>query len=558
MRAGAHDDEDLALLRSLRMTGDITLPLNARGRTLGVLTLLVTRDSRRHYTADELEFAEVLAGRVALALDNAGLFTDLQTTEAQLTTALGSLTEAVTIQNPQGSLIYANQAAADILGFTSPTQLLATPAAEVAERYRSFREDGSSLQLSDLPGRRVMLGEEPEPLVLRVVDRRTGEQRWRQTTSTAVRDRSGAITMIVNVIADITAVKRAELVQRLLADAGDALSSSVGLHDTLQDIADLCVPELADWCSVSMPGEHHQLRAVAVAHSDPEKVALAQRFADRYPVDLDDPGGAAQVFRDGTAMVVNDISDEMLAAAAQDDEHLEVLRGLGMRAGLVVPMTAQDRIVGVLTLVSAESGRTFGGEDVGLATEIGRRAATAVENARLYTERSRIARTLQESMMPEELPVLPGWRTASLYRPAGDEDRVGGDFYEAFALQDGWMLVVGDVTGRGASAAALTALMRHTLRAVATFTGSAAQALDNLNRELAGRPRTSLCTAACVVLREVNGGARADIVCAGHPLPILVRNGAATYVGQFGPMLGVFADARWEPVTLALEPGDTL
>lgn len=560
LRQSAHDEDDLALLRSLHLTGSVVVPLSARGRTLGAVTLLVTGGSHRRYAREDLRFVEVLSGRIALALDNAGLFTERQTMEAQLTTALGNLTEAVTVQNPDGNLIYANQAAADVLGYASPEELMATPPVEIAYQYESFREDGAPLQTSDLPGRRVLEGAESDSLVVRVVDRRTGEQRWRLTKSSAVRDPAGRVTMVVNVIADITAVKRAELVQRLLAGAGEALSSARELDATLQRVADVCVPELADWCSVSMPDEHHQLQTVAVAHTDPEKVALARRLGERYPTDLDEPGGAPRVFREGAPLVVDHVTDEMLVAAARgDEERLQMLRALGMRAALVVPMSTHGRTVGVLTLVSAESGRSFGEEDVALASDLARQAATAVENARLYTERSRIARTLQDSLLPDELPPLPGWRTASLYRPAGEEDRVGGDFYEAFALDDGeWMLVVGDVTGRGATAAALTGLMRHTLRAVATLTGSARAALDKLNRDLTARDRTSLCTAVCVVLREHDGQTQADIICAGHPLPILIRNGHAEYVGQFGPVLGAFADETWEPVTLALRPGDVL
>jgi serine phosphatase RsbU (regulator of sigma subunit) len=121
------------------------------------------------------------------------------------------------------------------------------------------------------------------------------------------------------------------------------------------------------------------------------------------------------------------------------------------------------------------------------------------------------------------------------------------------------MLVVGDVTGRGAAAASLTAMMRHTLRAIAKFTGSATQALDHLNRELVAKPRMSLCTAVCVVIRPNNGGeAQADIITAGHPLPLLVRQGTAQYVGEFGPMLGAYAEESFEPFTLPVQPGDVL
>ena len=119
----------------------------------------------------------------------------------------------------------------------------------------------------------------------------------------------------------------------------------------------------------------------------------------------------------------------------------------------------------------SESGRLFDESDLALAEELGRRAATAVENARLYTERSRIASTLQQSLLPPELPEVPGFRLAGLYRAAGEQNEVGGDFYDAFEVPGGWMALVGDVAGRGAEAAALTSLSRHTLRAVGKLLG---------------------------------------------------------------------------------------
>jgi serine phosphatase RsbU (regulator of sigma subunit)/PAS domain-containing protein len=523
LQAAAHDEADLALLRSIRYRSMIVVPLSARGRTLGALSLAVTERSGRRYVPGELRFVEVLAGRVALALDNAGLFIELETMEAQLTAVLGNLTEAVTVRGARGGLIYANQAAADLLGFDSPQALLATPAREIAERYASFREDGAPIGLADVPGARLLAGEEPDPLVMRVVHRETGEWAWRLIKSSAVRDRGGAITMVVSVIADITASKRAELVQRLLAEAGEVLATSDG---TLQHVAELCVPELADWCAIRVPDNRGHLGTTAVTHPDPERVEVLRRIGDG-------------VFQEGKAQLVNDV-------------------GMGMRAALVVPMRAVERTIGVLNLVNAESGRTFREEDVTLAMELARRAATALENQRLYSERTSIARVLQASLLPEELPELPGWRAASLYRPAGDENWVGGDFYEAFPVGRDWMLVVGDVTGRGAPAAALTALMRHTLRTAATLTGSAVQALAKLNRDLTARPEVSLCTAVCLVLRELDDGAEADVICAGHPLPVLVRDGVAEHVGRFGPMLGAFDGEDWEPHTLAVRPRDVL
>jgi PAS domain S-box-containing protein len=558
LRAIATGPEDLTLLRSLSATSFVVVPLRARGRRLGSLTLIATTRSGRRLGSEDLEFAKVLAGRAALALDNAGLFAELETIEAQLGAALSTLAEAVTVQHSRGALIYANEAAARMLGYDSPQALVSTPLEELVGKFESTNEDGSPLRMEDLPGRQVLAGLEPTPLVTHTIHKETGEEGWRVTKASGVYDRDGNVTLVVNVIEDITEVKRAELTQRLLARAGEVLSSSLDYEATLQQVAELAVPQLADWCGVSMPDGHGFMRQVAVAHVDPEKVAFARRLGERYPTSSDAPTGAPQVLRDGKSQLVNEITDEMLAAAAQDADHLELLQSVGLRAGLVVPMVAAGENVGVLSLVSAESPRRFRAGDVALAEELARRAGTAVENARLYTERSHIARTLQTGLLPGRLPHMPGWRVATLYRPAGIENWVGGDFYDAFAVRGGWLTLVGDVAGRGAEAAALTGLCRHTLRTAAQLLDDPLAAVGTLNAELVAREQMSLCSVAAVLLREHNGRATAEIVCAGHPQPLLAGDGQVRPVGAFSPMLGAYAVDGFARSSVELDPGAVL
>jgi PAS domain S-box-containing protein len=558
LRRMAIDDDDLRGLRDLRAISTVIVPLRARGRRVGSLTLITTASSGRRFDAGDLEFAKVLAGRAALALDNAGLFSELETIEAQLTAALSTLAEAVTVQHAEGALIYANEAAARMLGYDSPQEVLATPVEELFSAFESTNEDGSPLRPEDLPGRRVLSGLEPTPLVVRSIDRASGEETWRVTKASGVYDRDGRVKLVVNVIEDITEVKRAEMAQRLLARAGELLASSLDYERTLQQVAELAVPQLADWCTVALPDGRGFIRTVAVAHADAEKMAFANRLTDRYPLPEDAATGAAAVIRDGVSQCVNEITDEMLERAAHDGEHLELLRGVGMRAGLTVPMSAAGMALGALSLISAESARRFSAADVELAEELARRAGSAVENARLYTERSHIARTLQTELLPGKLPDMPGWRVATLYRPAGDENWVGGDFYDAFEVRGGWLAIVGDVAGRGAEAAALTGLARHTLRTAAKLLDDPLDAVGTLNAELRARTQMSLCSVAAVLLREHDGRATADIVCAGHPLPLLARGGGADQVGAFSPMLGAYAVEEWQRTTVEIEPGDVL
>ena len=320
---------------------------------------------------------------------------------AQLTAALSNLAEAVVLQDRDQRLVYANEAAAATLGFDSVDALLGSDPVELATLADYYNEDGSPLTEQQYPSRRVLAGEEVPPHRVRVINRATGEERWRLNKARGVRDGRGEKPLVVTVIEDITEQRRAELAQRLLARAGEALSSSLNYERTLQEVADLAVPDLADWCGVSIPDRHGLIRQVAVAHSDPEKVAFARSFSERYPSRTSDEGGAAQVLRDGSSQLVADIPDELLDAAVEDPEQRELLRDIGMRSVIIVPMTAASgRPIGVLSLVNAESGRVFTEADLELCEELGRRAGIAVENARLYTERSLIAHTLQRALLP--------------------------------------------------------------------------------------------------------------------------------------------------------------
>jgi serine phosphatase RsbU (regulator of sigma subunit)/PAS domain-containing protein len=554
--AAARDPADRAFLGQLGARSVMSVPLRARGRTIGGMVLLATADSARTYGDDELAFAQVLSGRVALALDNAGLFSELESLEAQQTAALGSLAEAVTIERAGGELVYANEAAARALGYASSQELAEASGDRVLDRFETFTEDGVAVRPQDLPGRRVLAGEHPGPLLVRAVHRETGEERWRVLKSTAVLDRDARPHLSVNVLEDVTDVKRTELAQRFLAQAGELLSSSLDPEETLTRVARLVVPQLADWCQINLPDERGVLRSVAIAHSDPDKVAFAEGFNCRHPSRITDPGGAAAVLRSGEPRLVNEIPDALLEEAVDDPHAREELRRIGMQAVMIVPMVAARGPIGTITFVSAESGRRFSAADLALAQELGRRAGTAVENARLYTERSHIARTLQASLLPDALPELPGFAVASMYRPAGTETFVGGDFYDAFETAQGWMLLIGDVTGRGAEAAALTAQARHTLRIAATLLGDPAAAIRQLNRGLADKSELSICTVAMVLLRRRDGRATATVLCAGHPPALLVRDGSAQPVGRPGPVVGAWEDSTWPTETIELSAGD--
>ena len=469
----------------------------------------------------------------------------------ELAAALDNLADAVTVQDENGALVYANDAAARLLGCESGEELLATPPAELIGRFESFTEDGVPLDPNDLPGRRLLRGEPPEPMVVRAVNKATGEERWQTVKATAVRGPDGRVRRAINMIEDNTETKRTEIAQRMLAEAGDALASSLDYETTLQQVARMAVPRFADWCAVSMPREDGLLEQVAIAHIDPDRIRFANRIRERSPARIDDPG--PRMLLEQREPLLMDLNDELLRESAKDEEHYELLKQVGMRSAIAAPMFDGEELLGILYFITTEESRRLTESDVEVAKELARRARVAIENSRLFEERSRAARTLEQALRPPPLPEIPGWRLATMYEPASAGGLVGGDFYDAFPVGGGWMLVIGDVVGRGIDAAGMTAMARYTLRTAGAMTGDPQAALDRLNRWLLEREDVSLCTAAVAVLTD---GGSVRLCSAGHPSPLVVTNGSVDAWSVQGTILGAFADTSWDLSERELAPGE--
>ncbi len=535
----------------------VVAAIRSEGRTVGRLTL----GTRHALDRSDLPFVQALAGRAGLVLENAGLSADLAVAERRFETALDEMAAAVLIQRPGEGIVYANQAAADAMELRDPAAVIAATPEDIARAWESRREDGSPLLPEAYPSAQILTGanRHPPPLLVRGVHRASGIERWISVRATPVIGDDGEVEMAVSVSEDITAIKRAELVQRILARAGEVLHRTSDPEAPLQDLADLLVPDFADWCTVTLP-TRTSTRVVAVAHRDPAMRARAAAYATRFPVEPDAPRGGAAILRGGPPLLVARVTEDVLRAYTDDPEHLAALSAVGMHSVIQVPIRPPDGAVsGVITLVNAESHRTFTAADLELAEELGRRAGVAIETARLSADRARIAATLQASLLPERLPEVAGVQLAGSYRAAGRTTWAGGDFYDVFETPAGWMAVVGDVTGHGAEAAAVTAKARHTLRTAGVLTGDPVRGLALLNRQLARREQVTMCS-ACVVLLSADeeGPARLRVACAGHPRPVRVRAGRVEEVGSWGTMLGAFADTAFHQEEVALLPGDTL
>ena len=224
-----------------------------------------------------------------------------------------------------------------------------------------------------------------------------GGYRWHLGRAVPLRDAEGTIDFWVGTATDIDAQKRTEQAQDFLLRAGVELGRSLDYRRTLQAVAQLAVPEIADWCVIDLLEGERTIRPIALAHADAAKVTFGRELQERYPTSLDDERGVAQVIRSGEAALVPEIPDEYLEAEAVDELHLDLLRELGLTSYMCVPLPTRDRIVGAITFVAAESGRRYEQRDLVLAEELARRAGTSIENTRLYREveeRAEAARVL--------------------------------------------------------------------------------------------------------------------------------------------------------------------
>jgi signal transduction histidine kinase/PAS domain-containing protein len=190
---------------------------------------------------------------------------------------------------------------------------------------------------------------------------------------------------------DITARRRAEETARYLARASEVLGSSLDYETTLQELAQIVVPELAEWCSVHVVGDDGKPHQIALAHVDPKQVKWAEELNRRYPAPPDAQRGVPNVLRTGEPELYPEITDEMLLAGARDEEHKRIILTLGLRSAMIVPLVARGRVLGALSLLSVRTGRRYGPDDLALASEIARRAALAVDNALLHRA-ERVAR----------------------------------------------------------------------------------------------------------------------------------------------------------------------
>ncbi|HVF43984.1 MAG TPA: PAS domain S-box protein [Pyrinomonadaceae bacterium] len=345
---------------------------------------------------------------------------ELRRSKQQLEIILQGVAESIIAQDAEGRIVYANHMAARTLGFSSADELLEVPSKELMKRYEIFDEGGEPFPVERMPARVALRDGVSAWAVMRYRFRGTGDERWSSVKATPVFDEGGRVRFAISIFQDVTERRRAEEAQKFLAEAGGAIASSLDYEATLASVARMAVPVLADWCSVDVLEEDGTLKRLAVTHVDPKKIEWAYELQERYPPDMSAAQGVPQVLRTGKSELYPLITDEMLVAGAIDEEHLKIMREIGFTSAILAPLVAQGRTLGVITFISAESGRRYGREDLALAENLAHRAGIAVDNARLYRKAQEANRLKDEFLatvsheLRTPLTAILGW--ASMLR----------------------------------------------------------------------------------------------------------------------------------------------
>jgi len=520
----------------------------------------------------------------ALARDRITELADAAASERdRLAQVIEAIPEGILLAEADWHVGMANRAAEEILGRVPPDL-------RDDEQYALRRPDGSAYGPGELPlARAVREGQVVRGEQMTIRNAATGREVPALVNSAPLRNKSGQIVGGVAAFQDISRLK--EIEERLrravaekdeflaardqalreaeaarsrlqfLLEASTVMGASLNFAETLDRLARLAVSSLTDLCLIDIVEESGLVTRMAAVHADPAKQHLADQLKDRYAPDPAGPHPAVRVMETGEAMIAAEMPEDFLRATTRDEHHFRLVMELGFQSYMCVPLRARGRTIGTITLVSTRPERRYGPGDLALARDLAWRAALAVDNARLYSERTHVARTLQASLLPRDLPEIPGAEISARYHAAGEGNEVGGDFYDLYESGRGtWAIVMGDVCGKGAEAAAVTGQARYTLRAASMQHRRPSRILETLNGAmLAQRSDLRFCTVTFVRLRLTDYGARATVACGGHPAPLVLRaDGSIEAVGSPGTLLGIFPDPEITDRVTDLGRGDSL
>jgi len=387
-----------------------------------------------------------------------------------------------------------------------------------------------------------------------------------------VRTTTGVLVGAGVTVVDVTETKRAEaeraaLLERaeaarqrlaILATASTVLSTTMDVDELLGRLARVLTPGAADWCVIQLLTDDGATEHVAVSHRDRDAATELVEFLRTHPISADGDGPVADVLRGGHARLLRRTDAvEGMKAAARDRGDESMAARFDVRSSVVVPIEVRGDRNGVI-LLSTEGDRVLDDDDLDLAVEIAHRAALALGNARAFQQEHQIAESLQRAMLPSAVPHVAGLDIAVRYASAADGTSVGGDWYDVIAFGDGEVgIVIGDVVGHDIAASTSMGQLRSVLRAYACDErGSPKAALARVDRLF---NVLGLTYATCILGEISDGATRFRWSSAGHPPPLLQRDGTVSFLQDgTGVLLGVTDGEGAEEASIDLVPGDVI
>lgn len=494
---------------------------------------------------------------------------------------------------PDNPLVWVNPAFTRVTGY---------PAQEAVGRNCRFLQGEHTDPQAGPALHRALLAEQPITITL-LNYRRDGTTFWNQLSVSPVYDGAGRLVNFVGVQADVTervrvelereaayvaaarereqaqqalrdaerarlaaqrAQQTAERAQRrlgLIAEATSRLAATLDVQESLDRLASLVVPLLADWCLIALVGEPGRVRYL-IRHHDPAGQEVGDQLAERLPAHLTSRAPVRRVLASGTPVLVSEAGPDLLETAVDDAGTRSLYRQIGLRSLMAAPLIARGEVIGVLSLVIGDPNRPpYTREDLTTAVDLARRAALTVDNARLFAREHSVAEALQRSLLPE-LPTIEGVASAARYLAANAAAEVGGDWYDLLALPDGSIgLAVGDVMGHDLSSAAAMGQLRSVLRGYAWDGDRPSRVLERLDRLVHGLGMAQLATAVYArLVLDPHGGGSLTYANAGHLPPLLASpDGAVLPLDEsHDPIIGLPDLLPRTEGSVAVPPGSTL
>jgi PAS domain S-box-containing protein len=361
---------------------------------------------------------------------------------------------------------------------------------------------------------------------------------------------------------DITDERRRRHAREFLIAATRDLDASLDPTETAANIVAKAVPALAEVCIIDFIRADEQIGDSVAASAIPGAAEKLERLRRDSPLDPEGSHPVAQVLRADEPMIFHDLNRPDVAETfVQTDEHQAFVDDTGYESAAVVGLVARGRTIGALSFLHARTNVNYEPEDLEFLTELGDRAALALDNARLYQERDAIARNLQRGLRPPRPARVEGLESSVIFEAAGRGIEIGGDLYDVLPTEDGCWVLVGDVAGKGSEAAGVSVAVRHAVRGLTREVDEPEEVLGRVNELLLeGTGLNDFATAVLVRLREGKSeGAPWTLAAAsaGHPPPIHVRRGGARLLGG-GTVLGALQGAKVQRHDAPFVEGDTL